>query len=61
MPTDTRTSTSTQRRAIASQNVKMTAAKRPKTMVTDKVKTTPKKKPTVRPANPTTTRRGTRR
>jgi len=61
MPTDTRTSTSTQRRAASSQNVKMTAAKRPKTMVTDKVKTTPKKKPTVRPANPTTTRRGTRR
>lgn len=61
MPTDTRTSTSTQRRAVSSQNVKMTAAKRPKTMVTDKVKTTPKKKPTVRPANPTTTRRGTRR
>lgn len=59
MATETRTR---YRSSVSGTSVKKaTTGQRPKITIIDKVKTTGRKKPTVRAATPTTTRRGTRR
>ena len=54
------TSIRTNQSAVSSQNVKAGTAKRASAAATDRVKTTGKKKPTLRPPSSTSTRRGTR-